>query len=207
MLLSEVDLHLPEMKNFLKIAVTSPDTVEEETAKINLLLEEKAIDFVHLRKPTASEDEMRELLSRINPALLCRITLHSHFKLANEFPIGGLHINHRSPDIPSGNHRLSKSCHSLEELEDPANHSLDYMTLSPIFDSISKTGYMATAFDKERLPGILSHRRVVALGGVTPDKFSVLAQSGFIGGAMLGYIWTNSGRKNFRKIVETLKDY
>ena len=62
------------------------------------------------------------------------------------------------------------------------------MTLSPVFDSISKQGYRS-AFDPDSLRPWLEGKRVVALGGVTPERIPLLRDAGFSGAAMLGYFW------------------
>ena len=64
---------------------------------------------------------------------------------------------------------------------------------SPIYDSISKEGYLQHAAFSDRgtlADGISASRHpVLALGGVTPDKFSELAEWGFSGAALLGAVW------------------
>lgn len=65
----------------------------------------------------------------------------------------------------------------------------DYLFLSPIFDSISKAGYRS-AFSHEQLQraadeGVID-RKVIALGGVTPERIPYLHSLGFGGVAMLG---------------------
>ena len=74
----------------------------------------------------------------------------------------------------------------IEELKDIGRYS--YVTLSPIFDSISKMGYVSK-FRLDELPAALAGKRVVALGGVTPEAFPALREAGFIGAAMLGWLW------------------
>ena len=69
---------------------------------------------------------------------------------------------------------------------------LNYVFLSPIFDSISKQGYRS-AFDdatlkKASAEGIIG-QKVVALGGVTRERVALLEKYGFGGAAMLGDIW------------------
>ena len=54
-----------------------------------------------------------------------------------------------------------------------------------MYDSISKQGY-ASGFNLDELKGRLVGRNVIALGGVTPDKFLELQVAGFVGAAMLG---------------------
>lgn len=75
---------------------------------------------------------------------------------------------------------------------------MDYCLLSPIYPSISKPGYgggysgSAAAFpDRQQLADALAGARypVLALGGVTPDRFAELAAMGFAGAVLLGSIW------------------
>ena len=68
---------------------------------------------------------------------------------------------------------------------------MDYVFLSPVFNSISKQGYEA-AFTDEQLDaaarsGLLDHR-VMALGGIMPECAPQLRRWHFGGGAMLGCI-------------------
>lgn len=60
---------------------------------------------------------------------------------------------------------------------------LDYITLSPVFDSISKPGYTSVEFGP--LPSGVT---VIGLGGVTTDRAVQLKARGFAGAAMLGAI-------------------
>lgn len=69
---------------------------------------------------------------------------------------------------------------------------LAYLSLSPIFDSISKQGYHA-AFTHEQLAearraGIIDHR-VLALGGVTFARLPEVEAMGFGGAMILGDAW------------------
>ena len=86
---------------------------------------------------------------------------------------------------------LTRSCHSLDEIV-RYKQEYDYLFLSPIFDSISKVGYTSQFSHDELLRassmGIIDSR-VVALGGVTPDKIAYLEQLGFGGAAMCGAIY------------------
>lgn len=67
---------------------------------------------------------------------------------------------------------------------------LDYCFLSPIYPSISKPGHAAD-FDAEELASALAGSRhpVLALGGVTGERFGELADLGFAGAALLGAVW------------------
>ena len=124
-----------------------------------------------------------------------------------------MHLNSRNPSVPDGFGGLvSRSCHSISELSQ-YGPVCDYMFLSPVFDSISKSGYtsrfspacsagtagpMAGMSSDGELSGRdqgngdcrpVDWERVFALGGVCPDNIRLLEETGFGGAAVLGYLW------------------
>lgn len=176
------------------IAITRPDFFQGEAEAINRLFAGNQIDLLHLRKPDSDPDECRRLLDGIRKEWLPRIVTHDHFTLCAEYGLHGCHLNRRNPAAPDA-HRgtVSCSCHSLEEVK-LRKRQMDYVFLSPIFDSISKQGYQS-AFSDDTLrqaaaEGIID-RKVVALGGVTYSLIHKLKEYGFGGAAMLGEIWRN----------------
>lgn len=78
----------------------------------------------------------------------------------------------------------------------------DYVTLSPIFDSISKEGYNSK-FNKKDLIFLDKNgssvvtTKVVALGGVTPERVDIVRQLGFDGFAVLGALLGSSSITDF----------
>ncbi|MBD5355943.1 MAG: thiamine phosphate synthase [Bacteroides sp.] len=172
---------------FRIIAITSPQHIPGEAMKINEILCNNEADLVHIRKPLWTEDQTIELLQQISPEFYNRIKLHDHFSLLQWFPLLGIHLNSRNSIVPK-NVVLSVSCsfHNIDQLVKADQY--DYVTLSPIFDSISKSDYRS-AFSLSELAPYLNGKRVIALGGVTPDKFEQLKNAGFAGAAMLGYFW------------------
>jgi thiamine-phosphate pyrophosphorylase len=168
------------------IAITSPDRIPDEKERIIALLQKQEADILHLRKPSWTAEETEALIKELPRELHGRIVLHDHFELAAKYPLYGIHLNRRNPDPVDGVAHISRSCHTIGELADADRYS--YVTLSPIFDSISKQGYKA-AFDISLLPDAIKGKRVVALGGVTPDRFPILQELGFFGAAMLGHFW------------------
>lgn len=176
-----------EAEKMMKIFITPEDITPGEAALIVRLLD-GGWDMVHLRHPSASLRQMRDLVESIPQRLHPRLRLHGHFSLAAEFNLGGLHLNRRCPKAPafySG--PVSRSCHSVEEVE--ASADCDYVTLSPIFDSVSKPGYRAafTAKELERLNAI-DRPRVIALGGITPERVREIERFNFAGYAVKGAI-------------------
>lgn len=163
---------------------------ERESDRITSILRLGQADFVHIRKPEWSEEQVENLILSIPEDLRLLLKLHDHYVLAQKYRLGGIHLNSRNPKIPESFKRkgfeVSKSCHTLEELQESGKYS--YVTLSPIFNSISKHGY-ESRFVPEDLSEILKGKRVVALGGVTPEKCDRLQKVGFYGAAMLGYFF------------------
>lgn len=174
------------VKDFITIVITAPGEVSDEAARISELLSSGKADFVHIRKPDSSLRDVRNLIEEIPQPLRSRLRLHGHFALLDEFSLAGAHLNSRCPDAPYNARSITRSCHSLSELHDLERY--EYVTLSPIYDSISKSGY-ASAFDVRALKGKLPPGKVIALGGVTPDRFPALREAGFAGAALLGAVW------------------
>ena len=192
------------------IVISAPDFLPGEAEAVTALLEAGAWR-VHVRKPAAGSDSIARLLEHIPAALYSRISLHDHHELAARFGVGGVHLNSRNPSVPDGfGGMVSRSCHSIAELSQYSS-VCDYMFLSPIFDSISKSGYVSRFSLEEIRRRIVAGSdvatarmdvmssdgncrsvdwgRVFALGGVCPDNIRLLEETGFGGAAVLGYLW------------------
>ncbi len=176
----------------IHIGITQENSFYNEADLITALLD-NGLDALHLRKPSATREETEEILRAIPARCYNRIVLHDHFELAEQYRLGGVHLNRRHSNYtPSGDYlpSLSCSCHSLEELK--CSDKFKYCFLSPIFDSISKQGYHS-AFTPEQLQGAkqegIINNRVIALGGITPEKIPQIRDWGFGGVALLGYLW------------------
>ncbi|MDR1866319.1 MAG: thiamine phosphate synthase [Bacteroidales bacterium] len=174
----------------MKLMVITADTLfDNEPAVLNRLFR-AGMDVLHLRKPLAAAGEVERLLLRVDAAYHPRIVLHDHFALLPLFPLQGVHLNSRHPAPPRDVLPVSRSCHSLACLEHAAGFR--YAFLSPVFDSISKTGY-AAAFTPEELQSAaakgLIGDRVIALGGINATTIPIAAAYGFGGVAVLGALW------------------
>ena len=174
----------------LWLVITSPTFFDGEAQFLHRLFAH-GVDIVHLRKPGATADDCARLLDGLSADDRRRIVIHDFFELAQPYGLRGIHLNARRSTVPGGwQGHVSRSCHSLDEVK-RYKDACNYVFLSPIFDSVSKQGY-ASAFDDETLKqassdGIIDNR-VVALGGVTPDKINYLRQLNFGGAAMLGCV-------------------
>lgn len=170
----------------MRIAITPYHPVDGEAALIDRILD-SGWEAVHLRHPEASLKEVKNIIEAVSPTNRSKIHLHGHFALTYEFNLGGLHLNRRCPTPPPGYVGcLSRSCHSIEEVLE--SMEMDYVTLSPIFDSVSKAGYVSSGFDFARLSSS-PHPPAIALGGITPERWAALKRYQFDGFAVLGYLF------------------
>ncbi|MDH6533875.1 thiamine phosphate synthase [Parabacteroides sp. 52] len=189
------------------IVITQEERMEKEAETINCLFQE-GLPCLHLRKPQATEQSIKELLIQIDPAYYHRIVLHDHFPLTALFPLKGVHLNRRNAyPPPNPVSSLSRSCHNLEELS--CIDRFHYVFLSPLFDSISKAGYKKTFTDRQlieaRTEGWIN-RQVIALGGITPDNIPQVREYGFGGVAVLGALWGNYNKdKDLKSLLERMK--
>ncbi len=167
------------------LAITRPYFFDGEDKAICSLLD-SGWWRVHIRKPGADAKSVARLLQSIPAQYRKYLSIHDHLDLAQEFGLGGIHLNSRCPSVPGDWHGLvSRSCHSIAEIY---RHShLDYLTLSPIFNSISKPGYLSR-FDINELRAVDLHN-VFALGGITRSRLRELSAVGFAGAAMLSEAW------------------
>lgn len=148
----------------MKILFSYPNKLINEVALINELMTSGEWDLFHLRKPDYTTDELMELWNKLDDEVKIKTVLHQDFK---------------------------GSCHSFEEVE-ALNGQLPYCFLSPVFDSISKQGYLAK-FDATELKAFFKKKRtikVIALGGIAEDNYNEVLSIGFDGAAFLGSVWS-----------------
>ncbi len=175
------------------ILITQPHFFAGEAEALTVLFR-AGLETLHLRKPDATAAEEARLLDEIPAEYHPRIVVHDHFELATRYGLKGVHLNRRNPQPPTGyTGSVSCSCHSLDEVRQ-RKPVCNYVFLSPIFDSISKTGYNA-AFTRQQLEaardeGVIDSR-VIALGGISRERIPLLKQLGFGGAAVLGDVWNH----------------
>ena len=189
------------------ILLTNEEFFVEEDQIISLLFEE-GLDVLHLRKPGSDPVYSERLLP---DEYHKQIVVHDHFYLKKEFNLMGIHLNSRNPEPPAGyKGHVSKSLHSLEEVT-AEKKKFDYVFLSPIFDSISKSGY-PSAFDRTLLEsahksGVIDHR-VMALGGVSLQNIPIIKDCGFGGVVIKGDLWNRfdiHSNKDFKSLLDHFK--
>ncbi|NDW19187.1 thiamine phosphate synthase [Dysgonomonas sp. 216] len=172
------------------IVITNENLFDGEAEALNLLFEHD-LQTLHLRKPHATEIGIEHVINKVNSEYRNRIVLHDCFNLIHKYDLKGVHLNSRNTNFPQKEGlSVSRSCHSFEEVEKFSD--LNYVFLSPIFDSISKQGYNKAFSDRDLLEardtGIIN-KKVFALGGITAQNISEAAQFGFGGVVVLGTLW------------------
>lgn len=173
------------------IVITNPTPVKDEALLCNLLFD-NGLEILHLRKPGASREVYEDFLQKTDRRYLNRIMIHDHYELAEEYQLRGIHIRSNMANKvveQKGVKHISLSCHSFAEMG-RAPFEPEYCFLSPIFDSISKQGYLSGFSENELSQGLKECRQqVIALGGITPGHMEHCRELNFSGVAVLGYIW------------------
>ena len=186
----------------MRLAILSPpEDFPDEHRVVSRILRQSSAIF-HLRKPGRGHAAVVAYLHRIPASLHPRIMVHDHVELLDRFALRGIHfteggrrnqpqaVGRLSRTYPKA--RTSSSFHSLSDLSETADR-FDYVFLSPIFDSISKSGYRA-AFDHLELSRFLgdTRHRVFALGGIDGQRVATAASLGFAGVGVLGAVWNTA---------------
>lgn len=188
------------------IAITTPNFIECEASVIPHLLQ-LGVDLVHIRKPSATSEQLALLLNSLPTWCYDQLVVHDCLELANKYNLKGVHLNRRNHTVPDNfQGSVSMSCHSLEEVEIKKDMA-DYVFLSPIFNSISKNGYNS-AFNKEELHNAMKQgtidKKVIALGGVSLANLETVKDLGFGGAALLGDIWYRTESPDFDEYIKSL---
>lgn len=174
------------------IVITPPEFVPNEAILCNSLFA-RGLERLHLRKPEAEITEIEKFILQIEPQYRSRIVLHQHYELATCYRLQGIHLKSgqaHQASLYTHCGSISISCHNLEEIRH-LPFSPAYCFLSPLFESISKPGYISTF---PEIPDVSSLRvPVIALGGITPEKIPLCMNKGFAGVAVLGYLWKEPG--------------
>lgn len=196
------------------IIITTETFFEGETEAINLLFD-NGLDTLHIRKHFASPDETEFFIRQIKSEFHPRIVLHDYYSLAELYGLKGIHLNKRNqmiPKLPNGTLSslrilsISRSCHTFEDIQE--SMKCDYVFLSPIFDSISKTGYKQAFVPQQLLEAKeqkIINEKVIALGGITAANIPLAHRYGFGGIAVLGSLWSDFAAK--RNESELLKRF
>lgn len=188
----------------MEIVVLTPDFLLKDEAKIVNKLFEAGLDLLHIRKPSVDLVMLRDFITSINKAFHNRIIIHQHTELMSQFKLAGIHVKtsqFRLPECLQGT--VSTSIHSQAEFE-LLDRPESRLFLSPVFNSISKKGYMANP-NLLAVGNVSRKGKLVALGGINWQNIQKVQKYGFDGAALLGYIWeSDNPLKRFLHIKNLL---
>ncbi|MDI9358748.1 MAG: thiamine phosphate synthase [Phycisphaerales bacterium] len=187
------------------VLITPEVDIPNEINLLSHILLNTHISRVHIRKPHKTVYEIDEYITRLPENCYAKISVHHQLGLARKYKLG-LHVG-----LSNGNeeewaniHPLSVSTHKIEELYqiNQLTVKYNYAFISPVFDSISKQGYIAgkSLLDAGNLP---RNYNLIALGGIDIFGIPTVKKYGFDGVAVLGAVWhTNQPIEAIESIVD-----
>jgi thiamine-phosphate pyrophosphorylase len=199
------------------IVISHPEVFANETQHVKRLFD-AGLETFHLRKPENNQDEFEKTLRQIPPMYYRRTVIHSHYRLVMKYNLKGIHLTEAfiantepaelNQVITTARKKklsVSGSYHNLEALEH-LTLKLDYVFLGPVYDSISKKGYLSK-IDPGSASSFLHKRRsfeVIAIGGIGAVNIGQLRDAGFDGAALLGSVWTDDDPSGTFRIIQNI---
>ncbi len=176
----------------MKLIIMTQPTFFVEEDKILTSLFDEGLDNLHLYKPNSTPIYSERLLTLLNDDYHCKITVHEHFYLKEEYRLRGIHIDDAIKPVPQGyKGRVCRTCHSIEELKDAKKKS-DYVFLNNVFDCRNGESIKG-AFSPEELKEAsrkgLIDKKVYALGGINPENSYMAKDLGFGGVVICEDLW------------------
>ena len=195
-------------------ATASGRSIEEV---LHLALEAGA-KGVLLREKDLPGRELVELAGRVRALTLrhdARLLISERVDVALAVDADGVHVSGRS--LPAAKVReligeeklMGVSTHSVEEALAAQADGADFVTFSPVFESVSKPGY-GPAAGADTLSMVCRSLTipVFALGGINRDNAVIALKSGAYGIAVISAVVSAAepGRA-VRDIIDNMKDY
>lgn len=194
------------------LVITSPAAVNNEASIINGMFN-KGLSILHVRKPDITQLQLAYYIKDIDEGFHNKLVLHQHYNLINDFDVKRLHRTYKNLtdfDVmvqQQHNNDLvfSASAHSVYEFNN-LPQLFSYAFLSPVYNSISKPGYLA-GFNKAEVSKSRTNFNIklIALGGISNSNCREAISLGFDGVAFLGAIWNiDNPMREFIKCQKTL---
>lgn len=194
------------------IVISNPTEIVNEHQIIQALFEE-GLELFHIRKPDASEEELRFYINAIDPKYHSKLVLHQQHRLIEEFQLERLHFTEKvRQTIPKNFQKpvpfLSTSVHTIVDFN-TLSERYDAAFLSPIYPSISKVDYKPTQNLLEQTKERTNWKtKLIALGGISAENIAATLTEGFDDVALLGSIWNSPNPiQNFKKCQKIVHTY
>ncbi|WP_404449026.1 thiazole tautomerase TenI [Sutcliffiella horikoshii] len=174
--------------------ITDGKKTKEELVAILCEVHE-SVDFIHIREKQRSANEVFELVdelirSGVRPR---KIIINDRVDVAHVLNVGGVQLAYHSLGVSEIRRnfpelRVGKSVHSYEEAIQAERDGADFILYGHIYSTTSKEG--VTPKGLIELKSITRSLKipVIAIGGITSDKFQELRISGAGGIAIMSGI-------------------
>lgn len=174
------------------VLLSHPEQIPDETRLVTTILETFPELNFHLRKPEWDEQQIASFLQSLKTTLHPQIVLHHHYQLTTSFQLKGIHLteNARRNGI-SHSEIISTSFHRLEDARNELEQ-YTYFFCSPVFPSISKSGYHTDENWNINRENDLFKTKAVALGGIETNRLTEVRKRGFNHIAVLGTVWESA---------------
>ena len=185
----------------MRIVVVSSYNRLRNEAEIYNALFDAGLQTLHLRKPRFSTRKIKNLIETVQEKYHNRIVIHSHFQLAMEYNIKGLHLTKDQKEKNIINWIKLKYIHYKKpSLHYSTSHTglsrilkmhrpYEYVFLRPIFDI--RTSEFKDYYTKEKLIEAVkeSPYPLLACGGVKVSNIELIKEIGFAGLVIHSSIW------------------
>jgi len=172
----------------MKLVIMTKPTFFVEEDKILASLFDEGMDNLHLCKPESSPMYSERLLTLLPEDSYGKISVHDHFYLKEEYKLRGIHIDNAA-EIPNKyKGRVSRTCHTLDELKEAKKKS-DYVFLDRVFDDDTHKAAFSTEELLDAAHNGLIDRKVYAVGGITLDTIRAAHETGFGGVVVCEDLW------------------
>ncbi len=170
------------------IVLTLPEKIDNEATKLVEILN-NGVDKIHIRKKNCTQKEVIDIIKNIPKIYHQSLYIHYYKDILNQFPSINYHHSGDSLYDKKILVKQTKSCHYLSELKQDSSY--EYNFISPVFDSISKPGYLANIDLSSLKKYLYKHnlKNVVAMGGINHQNIRYLKELPLYGVALLGAVW------------------
>ncbi len=158
--------------------------------------------WLMVREKDLPNEDLRSLVNEIMGIARhyddAMVLINSNATVASLCGAHGVHLPqghsvHEARRVLGADALVGVSTHSLTEALQACRDGADYITFSPVFESISKPGYGPSTAALEGLKQVASGLSipVIALGGITPENVIECFEAGAAGVAVLGGIMSS----------------
>jgi len=186
------------------IVISSPCCFKREDVLINRLFE-AGLGVFHLRKQGLDRAAYKKLIGEIDVAYHGQLAIHQFHELREDYGIERLHFTEqhrramvREDLLLNTSFVRSTSVHDLSEVT--GLNGFSYAFFGPVFDSLSKPGYVGVIQSGFRWQAVPGQPKLIALGGIDATNLPEVRHMGFDGAAVLGTLWNEPS-----KALETFK--